>query len=49
MASPEFQARGTTVGQLVSAVGAGQSSVEDALASAQSTATREMTRAGYIK
>ncbi len=49
VAIPEFQALGTTVGQLLSAVVAGQSSVDDALASAQSTATREMTRAGYIK
>ena len=49
VAIPEFQALGTTVGQLCSAVVAGQSSVDDALASAQSTATREMTRAGYIK
>ncbi len=49
VAIPEFQALGTTVGQLFSAVVAGQSSVDDALASTQSTATREMTRAGYIK
>ncbi|MDH7803491.1 MULTISPECIES: sugar ABC transporter substrate-binding protein [Rhizobium/Agrobacterium group] len=49
VAIPEFQALGTTVGQLFSAVVAGQSSVDDALAGAQSTATREMTRAGYIK
>lgn len=46
---PEFQALGTTVGQLFSAVIAGQSSVDDALAAAQATATRDMTRAGYIK
>ncbi|WP_102959078.1 ABC transporter substrate-binding protein [Mangrovicella endophytica] len=49
VAIPEFQALGTTVGQLFSAVVAGQSSVDDALTAAQSTATREMTRAGYIK
>ena len=49
VAIPEFQSLGTTVGQLFSAVVAGQSSVDDALASAQSTATREMTRSGYIK
>jgi sorbitol/mannitol transport system substrate-binding protein len=49
VAIPEFQALGTTVGQLFSAVVAGQSSVDDALAGAQSTATREMTRSGYIK
>ncbi|MDQ1195182.1 sugar ABC transporter substrate-binding protein [Agrobacterium sp. SORGH_AS 787] len=49
VAIPEFQSLGTTVGQLFSAVVAGQSSVDDALAGAQSTAAREMTRAGYIK
>ncbi|MGP4692489.1 ABC transporter substrate-binding protein [Agrobacterium cavarae] len=49
VAISEFQSLGTTVGQLFSAVVAGQSSVDDALAGAQSTATREMTRAGYIK
>lgn len=49
VAIPEFQSLGTTVGQLFSAVVAGQSSVDDALAGAQSTATREMTRSGYIK
>ncbi|MEW9614349.1 sugar ABC transporter substrate-binding protein [Shinella sp. S4-D37] len=49
VAIPEFQGLGTTVGQLFSAVLAGQSSVEDALAQAQTTAVREMTRAGYIK
>ena len=49
VAIPEFQALGTTVGQLFSAVVAGQSTVEDALASAQTTAVREMTRSGYIK
>ncbi len=49
VAIPEFQGLGTTVGQLFSAVLAGQSSVDDALAQAQTTAVREMTRAGYIK
>ena len=49
VAIPEFQGLGTTVGQLFSAVLAGQSTVDDALAQAQSVATREMTRAGYIK
>ncbi|MGB3811719.1 MAG: sugar ABC transporter substrate-binding protein [Shinella sp.] len=49
VAIPEFQSLGTTVGQLFSAVLAGQSSVDDALAQAQSVTTREMTRAGYIK
>jgi sorbitol/mannitol transport system substrate-binding protein len=49
VAIPEFQSIGTTVGQLFSAVIAGQSTVDDALAQAQSVTTREMTRAGYIK
>jgi len=49
VAIPEFQGLGTTVGQLFSAALAGQTSVDDALAQAQSVATREMTRAGYIK
>ncbi len=49
VAIPEFQGIGTSVGQVFSAVVAGQSSVDDALAQAQSVATREMTRAGYIK
>ena len=47
VAIPEFQSIGTTVGQLFSAVLAGQSSVDDALAQAQSTTQREMKRAGY--
>ncbi|TWG99531.1 sorbitol-binding protein /mannitol-binding protein [Mesorhizobium sp. J18] len=49
VAIPEFQGLGTMVGQLFSAVVAGQSSVDDALTQAQSIAQREMTRAGYIK
>jgi len=49
VAIPEFQGLGTTVGQLFSAVLAGQSSVDDSLAHAQTTAVREMTRACYIK
>ncbi|MFN7103914.1 MAG: ABC transporter substrate-binding protein [Pseudorhizobium sp.] len=49
VAIPEFQAIGTNVGQIFSAVIAGQSSVDDALAQAQSATVREMTRAGYIK
>ena len=47
VAIPEFQSIGTTVGQLFSAVIAGQSSVDDALAQAQSVTQREMRRAGY--
>jgi sorbitol/mannitol transport system substrate-binding protein len=49
VAIPEFQGLGTTVGQLFSAALAGQTSADDALAQAQAVATREMTRAGYIK
>lgn len=47
VAIPEFQSIGTTVGQLFAAVVAGQSSVDDALAQAQSATQREMKRAGY--
>jgi sorbitol/mannitol transport system substrate-binding protein len=47
VAIPEFQSIGTNVGQLFSAVLAGQSSVDDALAQAQSATAREMKRAGY--
>ncbi|HEX5935922.1 MAG TPA: sugar ABC transporter substrate-binding protein [Pseudorhizobium sp.] len=47
VAIPEFQSIGTTVGQLFSAGIAGQSSVDDALAQAQSATEREMRRAGY--
>jgi sorbitol/mannitol transport system substrate-binding protein len=49
VAIPEFQGLGTTVGQLFSAALAGQMSVDDALAQAQTASVREMTRAGYIK
>jgi sorbitol/mannitol transport system substrate-binding protein len=47
VAIPEFQSIGTTVGQLFAAVVAGQSTVDDALAQAQSVTSREMRRAGY--
>ncbi|WP_206612650.1 ABC transporter substrate-binding protein [Paenirhodobacter populi] len=46
---PEFQAIGTAVGQQFAATVAGQVKPEQALTSAQSLTTREMTRAGYIK
>jgi sorbitol/mannitol transport system substrate-binding protein len=49
VAIPEFQSLGTSVGQLFSAALAGQMSVDDALAQAQSLTEREMTRGGYIK
>jgi sorbitol/mannitol transport system substrate-binding protein len=48
-AIPEFQGIGTTVGQQFSAALAGSSTVEAALATAQSATEREMKRAGYIK
>ena len=49
VAIPEFQGIGTAVGQQFSAALAGTQSVDQALAAAQVTATREMTKAGYIK
>ena len=49
VAIPEFAGIATNVGQLFSAALAGQMSAEDALAQAQDAATRDMTRAGYIK
>nr|WP_146590544.1 sugar ABC transporter substrate-binding protein [Puniceibacterium confluentis] len=49
VAIPEFQGIATAVGQQFSAALAGQMSAEDALAAAQTLATREMSRAGYIK
>jgi sorbitol/mannitol transport system substrate-binding protein len=49
VAIPEFQGIATSVGQIFSAALAGDMSVDDALKSAQSVATREMTKAGYIK
>ena len=47
VAIPEFQSIGATVGQLFSAVVAGQISADDALSQAQAATEREMTRAGY--
>ncbi|MBP2485818.1 sorbitol/mannitol transport system substrate-binding protein [Rhizobium leguminosarum] len=49
VAIPEFQGIGTAIGQQFSAALAGQLSVDQALQSAQQLATREMTKAGYIK
>jgi sorbitol/mannitol transport system substrate-binding protein len=49
VAIPEFQGIGTAVGQVFSAALAGQMSADQALQSAQSLTTREMTKAGYIK
>ena len=48
-AIPEFQGIGTTVGQQFSAALSGASTVDAALAAAQSSTEREMKRAGYIK
>ncbi|MBB4003585.1 ABC transporter substrate-binding protein [Aurantimonas endophytica] len=48
-AIPEFQGLGTSVGQQMAAAVSGNMSVEQALSAAQQAATREMTRAGYIK
>ena len=46
---PEFQGIGNYVGQQVAAALTGQITVEQALANSQTFATREMTKAGYIK
>ncbi|MCB1428067.1 MAG: sugar ABC transporter substrate-binding protein, partial [Nitratireductor sp.] len=48
-AIPEFAGIATKVGELFSNALAGQISAEDALAQAQTYATDEMTKAGYIK
>jgi sorbitol/mannitol transport system substrate-binding protein len=49
VAIPEFQGLATTIGQQFSSALAGKVAVDAALTSAQSNATREMTRARYIK
>jgi sorbitol/mannitol transport system substrate-binding protein len=49
VAIPEFAGIATTVGQIFSAALAGEKTADEALAEAQTTATREMTKAGYIK
>jgi sorbitol/mannitol transport system substrate-binding protein len=49
VAIPEFQGIGTSVGQQFSTALAGSTSVDDALAAAQESTTRTMTKAGYIK
>ncbi|WP_036789900.1 ABC transporter substrate-binding protein [Pleomorphomonas koreensis] len=49
VAIPEFQGLATTIGQQFSSALAGKVAVDAALSSAQSNATREMTRARYIK
>ena len=45
---PEYQSIGTQTGQLIAAALAGQTSVDDALQSAQDAATRVMKQSGYI-
>jgi ABC-type glycerol-3-phosphate transport system substrate-binding protein len=47
VAIPEFQALGTTVGQLVSAALTGQSTVDDTLKQAQAQVSATMQQAGY--
>ena len=49
VAIPEFQGIGNYVGQQVSAALAGNQTVSEALENSQAFATREMTKAGYIK
>ncbi len=49
VAIPEFQGLATTTGQIFSAALAGEKTADEALAEAQDAATREMTKAGYIK
>ena len=49
VAIPEFAGIATTVGQIFSAALAGEKTADEALAEAQTAATREMTKAGYIK
>jgi sorbitol/mannitol transport system substrate-binding protein len=49
VAIPEFQAIGTTVGQLIAAALTGQSSVDQALKQAQAQVTSTMQQAGYLQ
>jgi ABC-type glycerol-3-phosphate transport system substrate-binding protein len=49
VAIPEFQAIGTTVGQLIAAALTGQTSVDQALKQAQSQVTSTMQQAGYLQ
>ncbi len=48
-AIPEFQSIGLAVGQQMSAALSGKISVDQALKTSQTAATREMTKAGYYK
>lgn len=49
VAIPEFQAIGTTVGQMVAAALTGQMSVDEALKQAQASVTSTMQQAGYTQ
>ncbi|MGB8816378.1 MAG: sugar ABC transporter substrate-binding protein [Rhizobiaceae bacterium] len=49
VAIPEFAGLATKVGEIFSAALAGEKTADEALAEAQDAATREMTKAGYIK
>jgi sorbitol/mannitol transport system substrate-binding protein len=49
VAIPEFAGLATKVGEIFSAALAGEKTSDEALAEAQDAATREMTKAGYIK
>ena len=49
VAIPEFAGLATKVGEIFSAALAGQKTADEALVEAQDAATREMTKAGYIK
>lgn len=46
---PEYQGIGTTTGQAIAGALAGQTTVDEALQSAQESAVEVMTQAGYIK
>ena len=47
VAIPEFQALGTSIGQLMAGALTGQTSVDDALKQAQAQASSTMQQAGY--
>ncbi len=49
VAIPEFAGIATTTGQIFSAALAGEKTADEALAEAQTSVTRDMTKAGYIK
>jgi maltose-binding protein MalE len=49
VAIPEFQAIGTTVGQLMAAALTGQTTVDAALKQAQAQVTSAMQQAGYTQ